>query len=684
MISFINKGTSIVLLLGLLLTGCNNDSEPRPDPGPNPIASVNIDTKEVVFNEIGQSQEFSAKAYDEDGREINTLFTWSSSNAGVVAIGANGVAEAIGPGNASIYVTAEAIVDSARVVVELPENPSIWWSSATDGDWSDATNWSTGTVPSPTDTIAIPLEGDYTVTLTTDVTVAYLFLGAPDGTQRLATGSNTLTMERGKLSGGAELQIGGMVNITDEVYWVDGEITGSGTIEVQRDAEIHAGGGESKLILRAKLLNSGTFAIVSDVTIDISGGTLENQSSARIDFQGDGAVLNVFAGGTLNNLGNIFKSEGPGDAGISASSSSNSFISSGFVGVESGTLKISGGDLAGVIDVDAGAELRQISNTLIRPSLLSKGDGLIEITGTVTLGEVVGDLIRLNNVVFDSWNTTGGISGPGDLRIKNSLLWRKGGITGAGKVFIDGATVRLESTGSKVLSERIFEVDGLLETESLINLTLVDGAQIIIDISSEWIHTGSGTIKKSSGATPGIMVLGTFRKRGGGAFVVEADFTCAGQMYLEESVLTVKGSFNLQDTGKLIGGGTDPNPDKNLRLIVIEAPSAILAGTIEVDADGEPATMNILGSVTIEPTFKVLIDFVNTGPIPAERLTFLTGGVALAGTLDVTVATTPDAGSYRVVSTIDGTGSFDSIIGAQIGDFDTIQEDVLGVMLIRN
>ncbi len=679
------KGLAMSLSLGLVLIACNDsDPDPEPDPDPNPITSVKINPKEVAFDEIGQSQEFTAKAFDKDGLAINTSFTWSSSDAGVVAISSNGLADAIGPGIASIYVTANEIVDSAQVVVELPEDPSIWWASATDGKWSDASKWSTGAVPSPTDKVAIPLEGDYTVTLTEDVSVSYLLLGAPDGNQKLATGSNTLTMERGKLIGGAELQVDGTINITGEVDWVDGDITGSGTVEVAPEAEMHAGGGESKLILKATLINSGVFAIVSDVTIDINGGTLENKSGARLDFQSDGANLTAFSGGTISNLGNIIKSEGSGDAWISASSSSNgTFTTSGFIGVESGNLNISGGDLDGVIDVDADAELRQSSNTLIRPALISNGDGTIEITGTITLGEQVGDLIRLNNVVFNSGNITNGISGPGDLRIKNSLVWRKGGMTGPGNVFIHEATVKLEGTGTKVLSERIFDVHGTMETESLINLTLANGAQILIDISSEWIHTGGGTIKKSSGDTPGITVLGTFRKKGEGALVVETDFTCAGQMYLEEDVLTVQGSFNLQETGKIIGGGTDANSE-NLRLIVIGAQSAILAGTIEVDADGDPALMSILGAVTIESTFMVLIDFVNVGPIPAERLTFQTGGVSLAGTLDVTVASFPDAGSYRVVSTINGTGAFDTITGDNIGVFDSVQEDALGVLLIRN
>jgi hypothetical protein len=156
-------------------------------------------------------------------------------------------------------------------------------------------------------------------------------------------------------------------------------------------------------------------------------------------------------------------------------------------------------------------------------------------------------------------------------------------------------------------------------------------------------------------------------------------------MHIEEGTLFVQGDFELQSTGTLVAGGTDIwNEYLYRRLWVSNTSSAILAGTIEVDANGELAYLSILGPVTIEPTFRVLIDIDNNDPIPAERLTFPTSGVALDGTLDVNVMGVfpPPAGAqYRVVSTIDGPGRFDSINGA--GVFTTIQQDSLGVLLIR-
>ena len=93
--------------------------------------------------------------------------------------------------------------------------------------------------------------------------------------------------------------------------------------------------------------------------------------------------------------------------------------------------------------------------------------------------------------------------------------------------------------------------------------------------------------------------------------------------------------------------------------------------------------MSILGAVTIAQTFKVLIDVDPFDSIEAERLTFVTGGVALAGTLDVDVKSLPpDGAQYRVVSTVDGQGKFDDIDGVDV--FTEVREDGQGVLLIYN
>ncbi len=676
------KGLGITLLVGLLLAGCSDDSSPT-EPDTNPVNSVIINPTEASFDAIGQSKQFTAKAYNETGGEVSTTFSWSSSNDDVVMIGSGGLAEAAGPGSASIYVTAGGKADTSQVTVELAVEPSIWWVSATSGNWSDPNKWSTGAVPQPDDTVAITLKGDYTVTLTTDVGVRNITLGAAAGTQTLATGANQLTIEEGELTGGAELHINGTAIITGKLNWKDGDITGTGTMEIERNAEVHAGGGgdDSKLTLKATLINSGVFAIVSGITIDINGGTLEN--IGKFDFQSDNAVLSAFAGGKILNSGDIVKSAGFGDAWIS-SGDEDSFVSNGYINVESGNLHVRGGELTNVINIHEGAELHQSGNTLIRLPFYNFGEGTIEIGGSITLGENAGEEIKIKNIILDSWQSVNSITGPGDLTIMQSLLWHAGGISGAGTVLLHGdAVATLEGTGTKRISERIFEVAGSLETESLLDLTLQKGAQLHIVRNAQWTHTGGGQIKKGEGPMSAIIITDTFRKRGTGTLEVETDFTCAGTMYLDEGVLTVKGAFDLQESGRMIGGGTNTDIEVNYRrLQVPEATSAILAGTIEVDADGALAYMSILGAVTIDSTFKVLIDINKNDPVSAERLTFETGGVALNGTLDVNVMSLPpDGAQYQVISTVQGTDTFDTINGAEV--FHEIQQDENGVLLIR-
>ncbi len=674
----------LIVLSIITFVSCSDDDPVSPSE--KPVNSVIIEPAEVTFNAIGQNKQFTAKAYDETGGEVSTSLSWASSNEEVVMIGSDGMAEATGLGNANIYVTAGEKSDTAEVKVDLDVVPEIWWVSAKSGDWNEATNWSTGVVPEDDDTVAITLEGNYTVTITSDITISHITLGATTGTQKLATGANLLTIEEGILTGGAELQINGTVKITDKVEWKDGEITGTGTMVIERNAEVHAGSGgdDSQLSLKAKLDNIGVLAIVSGVIININGGTLEN--SGKVDFQTDDAWLKTFAGGKILNSGDIVKSNGIGDASIN-SSEEDSFVSNGYINVESGSLHIRGGNLSNVITINEGAELHQSGTTLIRLPFYNRGEGIFEIGGSITLGEQTGDEIKIKNIILDSWQTENSITGPGDLTILNSLLWHAGGINGAGTVMIHGDAI-LEGTGYKKISERIFEIHRTLETESLLDLILQKGAQLHIMRNAQWTHTGGGNIKKGEGdMQSAIIITDTFTKKGTGSLTVETDFSCAGTMNLNEGVLTVKGAFELQKSGKIVGGSTNTENEVHYRMLQVpEATSALLSGTIEVDADGALAYMSIQGAVIIDSTFNVLIDIdKNNDLIPAERLVFETGRVALNGKLNVNLigATPPPEGvQYRVVSTMDGTGAFAEITGAEW--FTEIREDANGVLLIRN
>ena len=170
-------GLSLVLLIGVLALGCSETNNiTNPGPSPSPVDSVAISPSSTTFNAIGEKQQFTAKAFDENGGEISATFTWSSSQEEVVVVGAGGLAVAAGAGNAELFVSSGGKVDTAAVTVNIGGSNTISWAAASDGDWSDPMKWVGGVEPKVGDTAVIDLDGDYTVTLTDDVGAHTLYL----------------------------------------------------------------------------------------------------------------------------------------------------------------------------------------------------------------------------------------------------------------------------------------------------------------------------------------------------------------------------------------------------------------------------------------------------------------------------------------------------------------------------
>src|SRR5215475_8459351 len=67
------------------------------------------------------------------------------------------------------------------------------WTNAAGGLWSTPGNWSTNSVPGPSDRALITLSGTYTVTLDANASVAALVLGAGSGQQTLSGSSRNIT-----------------------------------------------------------------------------------------------------------------------------------------------------------------------------------------------------------------------------------------------------------------------------------------------------------------------------------------------------------------------------------------------------------------------------------------------------------------------------------------------------------
>ncbi len=668
----------VIVAIAVIVVGCSDTTNITQPPPPGAgVDSVAVSPTSSSLNGLDDQEQFTAQAFDANGGEISATFGWTSTNEQVVVVGSGGLAVPTGPGNAFVIVSAGGATDSASVTVTVGGSTVITWVSGVDGNWEDPSKWTGGEVPKAGDIAVIDASGNYTVTMTGDVTVKTLVLGDPTvGTPTLATGSNTLTIEDGSINGFAELEVDGITKITGEFDWRGGAIRGSGTFEVESGVELAIASGGVRLELEATLRNRGIVAVIDDVAIELRGGNIDNRFGALIDFRGDG-LITTLSNSSVTNEGSIRKSSGSGEAQVSASA--GMFSTTGRVQVDSGTLALRGGTWGGVFDVASGAQLDQRGSTTIN-SIDSPGEGPIRFAGNVTLGRQ-GVLHTIHHLIIDmgSANT---IDGPGDLQCASSLLWRQGAITGEGVLILaSAATMRFEGTGSKRIEQRLFECRGTVEGQGSDELILENGAQLHIFNTGRWVQNGAGAIRSGLGAAPLVLIEGEFEKQGPGAFTIEPAVTCSGTMLLEGDALAVVGPFRLTETGTITGGGTE-DVGLNRKLIVINAPSAVMAGTIDLGVADELRRMAILGTVTLESTFRVEVDVRPKEAITHETLTFETGGTVLAGTLAVTVGSFPDSGTqYRVVSTIAGTGQFTTITGADV--FETKQQDANGVLLIK-
>ncbi len=669
---------AMMMLAIVCVTGCSDDDDPV-DPGvpedPH-VATVVVDPETITFTAIGEDVQFDAAAFDQNGAAIDTVFTWQSSDDGVVFVGQDGAAVATGLGTASIYVTAGSATDTAEVTVTLASGPVREWIAAGSGNWEDAANWSDDAVPGAGDVAVITATGDYTVTLNGDVDVEALVLGAGSGTQILDTNGNQLQLTTCGLLDGAEMEVSGHLIVQGDLAWSGGVIMGSGQMEIQSGAELHAIG--NPLELQTDVDNRGTISVGAGASLRVNQ-MLECSSGAIIDLQGD-ASLTVQNNGNLSNAGTIRKSQGAQEATLFASSAE--FSSTGSLRVDTGSLWITGGSLRGTIEIDGDAILRQSGQTTI-PNVNSQGDGPFVIGGSVTMGTFETDIVTFRHLILDS-GTLPGITGPGGLLINHTFTWRRGTVAELGSLNTQvGSQTTLENTGTSALSATTWHVHGEVTSDTIVNLTLAEGATISIEYAGRWFQSTAGTVNQGLGAPGSFDVIGEFRRTGEGAFVVETAFDCSGTMNLVEGTLTVKGAFTLFDSGIMTGGSTEVPDLATAQLYVVDASSAVMSGTIRPDLGGQPAHMAINGNVVLGSLFKLELDVPVNGDIPAESLTFLRGGQVLDGTLELNVMALPDVGwESRVVSMQSGTGTFD-VTFTNDNPFEEILQDDRGVLLIR-
>ena len=172
-------------------------------------------------------------------------------------------------------VLSGAITNPAGVLQIDTKAPTARWIGAS-GDWSTASDWSTGTVPGPSDKAVIAAPGSYTVTVSASEAVGSVLLNDPGAILDIHSGTLAVSGPMVVRSGTLEIVGPGFPDFDE-----------GGVLTLDRTLDIKFGG---TLFLDGGTIEGGTLIIHH-------GGTLETSATA-ID-EGSSVLNNVTVLGGL-------------------------------------------------------------------------------------------------------------------------------------------------------------------------------------------------------------------------------------------------------------------------------------------------------------------------------------------------------------------------------------------------
>ncbi len=381
--------------------------------------------------------------------------------------------------------------------VGAPSGVNAWINTA-GGNWGTASNWSKGTVPTASDTVAIAQSGNYTVNLDVNASPVALGVGAPLGHQVLSVGANVLTLSTtnvftptGKLSlSGGTIAGTGALTLLNGMDWSGGNLTFTGGISVTGPLTISGGGTRTwtgaaivesgnSVWTGAGTFNSGlgaSLTIATGGTLDIQGDPTWNNS------QGGTASLNVLTGatltrststnpvnffGVLNNAGAIAVNTGILSLNGSSASSGSYTVTSGATLSFGGVTHAIGGTLS------VAGRVTAFSGTVNASAALTGSGAVVVQGGTVTFD---GASMSIDTLIESSGVIGGAATG---LVTANKVFsWTGGNITGT------GGTIQVASVATGTLNPA--------STVTFSNMTL--------DLIGPTVWTGTSTISSGNGA----------------------------------------------------------------------------------------------------------------------------------------------------------------------------------------
>ena len=408
---------------------------------------------------------------------------------------------------------------------------AISWNDAVNGDWNNASNWSTNTVPGSGDAVAISATGPYIVTIDSADFANSLTFNASQAALVENAGSLTmvgaLTVDSGFVSLNKANTIGSVALAGGRLAFGNGAAFGTGTVTLS-GGELLATANET-VTNELDFTGTSTIAAAHGMTLNENASSINIAVNATLNFGAvgqDGVVIwhtqdydiatpfafNVVAGtlkaadGGLNDMIGFGGQSTTVDAGATLDTGGFGLNSANLLGggaiIDSGaadTLTLGGADFSGVI---SGSQSLVANGTVTL-----SGDNTY--TGTTTIGSSVAFEIGLDGTAGSIGGGAISIGSGGTLYIdRSNALTLTNAISGAGLLRLVGSGVTSINTantysGGTLLSAGTLAVgnSGALGTGTV----TFGGGELLATanetLTNALLFSGSSTIAAAHGTT---------------------------------------------------------------------------------------------------------------------------------------------------------------------------------------
>ncbi|MCX5688688.1 MAG: hypothetical protein NTV94_02660 [Planctomycetota bacterium] len=540
-----------------------------------------------------------------------------------------------------------AIAGTALAASSMAQTTATWLT-ATNGNWSDATRWSTNPqVPNNStgnrfNVFLTPTGSAYDVSLDIPVSIDDLTLNSPAATLRL-TGSNGLTVNQAFTFASSQIRgtsyIGTMRvkgrstfqgiqfdSIGDAFF--DGGIDFTGIVadDINDTCVVHGGNGRWLGNRDIRLNGTTELMILRGSTFTISSaGTLSwNQLGSMGALDNRGSIIKT-AGGTTNFTDVQFHNTGTLDVRAGTVSANNYTVTGGILA--EGTWKVSGG---------ASIDLQGVAVTTNNADVTLDGAGsTFAAINALSTNASTGKLSILGGRTF---TTTGNFTNNGRLTV------------GSGSTFavVGGSTLTNYNVGTSTLSGGIFDVRGVLRFGTGTTIATLD-ASVTLNGPTARIESNSGA--NTLAATTKITTNGSLALKGGATFTTTGNFLVEGN---NSGIIDVEAGSEFA-----IGNGFSLQ-NYDLGTKTLSQGDFRIAGKITFDHSG---IERLDSKLTLDGTLAQVVDSANIDALVALKNIDGFGALTLSNNASFTANPT-DAPSF--VFTVAPTGRVNVNSGSQL------------------